>query len=242
MSKTEEKGIWQKIDDAFFFLNTLQILKDGPKIPMYLIVNIHKGGMLVICLLGMLYFQNFSLPALLITLYHGSYGLIWIFKDIVFPDKSFELPLPLGGVVNSALFLLCYASMALTIVSSPDYTHISIDRFLVAGFIYIFGVVLMISADAQKNFTLLIKKGLIDNGIFARTRNPNYLGEISLYLAFGILAQSTWCYGLLLSVWSLMFMSRMKVKDLSLKRKEGWKEYSKKSYLLLPKLLSTGEF
>jgi len=37
-------------------------------------------------------------------------------------------------------------------------------------------------------------------------------------------------------MWSVLFMTNMVLKDASLQMKEGWKEYSEKSYLFLPKL------
>ena len=194
--------------------------------------------MIVFCITMMLLKNNFSLPALLITLFHGSYGIIWVFKDTVFPDKSFKIKITyLAGFITSVSLTL-YSSMAYVITSDSEYKKISVDRFLCAGFCYIFGVVLMIITDAQKTFTLQIKKGLINNGVFAWTRNPNYLGEISLYLAFGILAQSYFCYIYLIYVWISLFWSRMYNKDLSLCKKEGWKLYSQNSYMLLPKLFS----
>ena len=33
-----------------------------------------------------------------------------------------------------------------------------------------------------------LKKGLIEDGLFEYTRNPNYLGEILIYLSFGVLS------------------------------------------------------
>jgi steroid 5-alpha reductase family enzyme len=35
--------------------------------------------------------------------------------------------------------------------------------------------------DAQKFFVLQLRKGVIQDGLFARTRNPNYLGEVLTY-------------------------------------------------------------
>jgi protein-S-isoprenylcysteine O-methyltransferase Ste14 len=213
--------------------------EDQPGLMFNHIVNISKCGMFVLCFTLMILYNNFSFPSLLITLFHGSYGVIWVFKDVVFGDKSFVFKTNYLGVLVTSLALVFYASMAFVIISNPEYKLISVDRFFTAGFCYVFGVILMIASDAQKTFTLRIKKGLISNGVNAWTRNPNYLGEITLYLGFGILAQHMFCYFYLVTVWLTLFWSRMDMKEKSLAKKEGWKVYSQNSYMLLPKLFSS---
>ena len=214
--------------------------KNEPGVQFNYIINFFKTGIFFSCFLLMIYYKNFSLPSLLITLYHGSYGLIWTFKDIVFGDKSFQVKMKYSSAIQVSILLMMYCSMAYFIISDHSYTKISVDRILLSGYLYILGVVLMVSSDAQKNFTLKIKKGLIDNGVFAITRNPNYLGEISLYLSFAILAQRLFCYIFLSSIWIFYFSLRMNTKDDSLKKKEGWAEYSRNSYILLPKFFKKG--
>ena len=50
-----------------------------------------------------------------------------------------------------------------------------------ALFLYTVGIFLHYVSDAQKYYTLQYRKGLIEEGLFSRTRNPNYLGEILIY-------------------------------------------------------------
>lgn len=77
--------------------------------------------------------------------------------------------------------------------------------------------------------------------MFARSRNPNYLGEILIYSSFAL------CVGHLLGfiivhgvACCLAFAMNIYLKDkLSYQRKKGWEEYKEKSYILLPKLLPT---
>ena len=48
------------------------------------------------------------------------------------------------------------------------------------------------TADVQKYFVLRAKRGLITDGLFSRSRNPNYLGEMFIYGSFaGNAAQSS---------------------------------------------------
>lgn len=94
----------------------------------------------------------------------------------------------------------------------------------------------MIGADTQKYTQLKYKKGLIDDGFFALTRNPNYLGEIMIYGGFGIMAKDWLSWVILLSVWSFLFGTGILRKELSYMKKNGWQEYKNKSLILLPRL------
>ena len=58
--------------------------------------------------------------------------------------------------------------------------------FALASFLCISGVFLHYVSDAQKFFVLQLRKGLIQDGLFARTRNPNYLGELLIYGGFAL--------------------------------------------------------
>lgn len=71
----------------------------------------------------------------------------------------------------------------------------------------------MIVSDCQKYFQLKYKKGLINNGMFKYTRNPNYLGEALLYLSFAICAETLISYLILIFVWSTVFTLNIYVKE-----------------------------
>ena len=76
------------------------------------------------------------------------------------------------------------------------------------------------------------------SGMFARTRNPNYLGEILLYLSFAILTGNTISYAILITIWCTLFALNMICKDRSLRRKAEWKIYEKQSSILLPRFFT----
>ena len=115
----------------------------------------------------------------------------------------------------------------------------SASRVISAVLVYALGLFLMIGADSQKFFTLQIKKGLLSTGFFSETRNPNYLGEIMIYLSFAILAEHVLVYGYLILVWLVVFHFNMINKEISLRSKAGYMEYAQKSYYLMPKLFSS---
>jgi hypothetical protein len=58
--------------------------------------------------------------------------------------------------------------------------------FALAPFLCISGVFLHYVSDAQKFFVLQLRKGVVQDGLFARTRNPNYLGEVPIYGGFAV--------------------------------------------------------
>jgi len=71
-----------------------------------------------------------------------------------------------------------------------------------------------------------LKKGLISDGYFKYTHNPNYLGEMMLYCSFAILVNHWWPWVYLLFVWTAIFSLLMLIKESSLRKKEGYDEYS----------------
>jgi len=54
------------------------------------------------------------------------------------------------------------------------------------------------------------------------TRNPNYLGEIMLYLSFATLGGVMISYYILITAWVTLFGFNMYAKELSLRKKDGW--------------------
>ncbi len=187
--------------------------------------------MLIYCVVLMLIYQNWSWRAILYSGVHGSYGLIWLFKDFYFPDKSWQRLETLGFNLVVSSILMGYYSIPFTAIS--NFEEIGPGRVLVVLITYLIGVALMLCADAQKTFTLKIKKGLINSGIFYNCRNPNYFGEILIYNSFALMAQNYKIYCFLYFVW-FIFVLRMILKDKSLYQKNGAQEYFQRSGFLLP--------
>jgi protein-S-isoprenylcysteine O-methyltransferase Ste14 len=116
--------------------------------------------------------------------------------------------------------------------------HISVPPALVglAVFGFTIGVFLHYVSDAQKYYTLQLRKGLIREGLFGRMRNPNYLGEILIYLSYAILSMH-WLPFAIVAGWVFGFFARnMAAKDRSLSRHPGFEDYRKSSGLLFPRL------
>jgi protein-S-isoprenylcysteine O-methyltransferase Ste14 len=167
---------------------------------------------------------------------HGSYGLLWLWKSRVFPDRAWERETGLGYglVIWGGLTLYWIAPWIITSrgVQAPAW-QLGASAALFAA-----GVYLHFASDMQKHVALRLRPGeLVTDGLFRRTRNPNYLGELLIYLGFGLLARS-WAplavIGLFLAA---VWLPNMLRKDRSLSRYPGFAAYKERSALLVPFLL-----
>ncbi len=68
-------------------------------------------------------------------------------------------------------------------------------------------------SDAQKYFFLKLKKGLLIDGMYKYTRNPNYLGEIMIYGGLAIFLGNKLIYLMLIFIWTFIFGLNMISKD-----------------------------
>ena len=208
----------------------------GPRpFQMRHIINLQKGSTLIIMFLCMLTYDNFSSSAWLYTSLHGSYGIVWILKDMIIRDNRWNAYVTLPSLFIMAIGMGLYWFPGLYLISHG--IEVSPPRMALAIIMHTIGIVLMMAADTQKYFVLKLQKGLISDGWLARCRNTNYLGEILVYVPYAILGQHafSWYYYILL--WSLLFGSNMSKKETSFRRKKGGKEYITRSGLLFPNVL-----
>jgi Putative protein-S-isoprenylcysteine methyltransferase len=172
----------------------------------------------------MVFFQNFSPGAILYTALHGTYGIAWLIKAKFFPDLTFQKRVPLGTLVVCGAVMFLYWGFGILIYVGYGIQNPSGKRIFASIFLLSVGLCLMMSADAQKNFVLKYRKGLITDGLFSRTRNPNYLGEALIYSSLAICTGTWIAWGYLLFVWSTLFVERILIKEFSLSKKDGWEE------------------
>ncbi len=208
----------------------------GPRVKFATVINLQKGGTLPFVLLMMALFDDWGPTAWTYAALHGSYGLCWLLKETLFPDPNWQRDISLSGALNAWAFVLGpYWIAPVLIVLSPNEAPTWLLGL--STIVYVLGVVLMMGADAQKYFVLEARKGLITDGFFARTRNPNYLGEMMLYGAFAALSQHWAPWVVLGLVWTLVFLPNMWNKDRRMSRHPGFAEYKARTGLLLPRLL-----
>tara|TARA_Y100001933_G_scaffold164895_1_gene163165 strand:- start:4808 stop:5503 length:696 start_codon:yes stop_codon:yes gene_type:complete len=197
------------------------------------VINFHKGlTPFVVFGLMTLYGNYMAAPWIYLSL-HGTYGVLWLIKEKIFPDANFKDEINLLTSITGFLFLGSYWIAPFILISSYKSVPAAIIAACVS--INIFGVFLHFTSDAQKYFMLQNEKKLIDNGFFKRSRNTNYFGETLIYLSFAILSMS-WIPVIILGIFFfIVFLPRMLKKDKSLSKYPLFKEYKKSSGLIIPK-------
>ena len=198
-------------------------------------INTHKILVTPVVLGMMCFFHNWSTPAFVYLALHGTYSLLWLMKQTYFPDRRFEQRLPFWTGVSHVFLPLAGYYVAPFLLISRHVTMPPVG-FAVVLFVYIVGIFFHYVSDAQKFFTLELRKGLIETGLFSRTRNPNYLGEIAIYTAYAMMSEH-WLPFLILGAWVFgFFVPNMRKKDQSLSRHPGFAEYKSRTGLLFPKI------
>ena len=198
------------------------------------LINLHKGMTAFVVLGLMFFYKNFTIAPLVYLALHGTYGLLWLLKEEIFPDPYFKEKINFLTSVTGFIFLGSYWVAPYILISSPK----SVPDFLIAASISIniIGVFLHFASDTQKYFSLKFKKDLIKEGFFKNVRNTNYLGEILIYLSFAILSMSFIPFAILVTFFFVVFLPRMIKKAKSLTKSPSFEEYKKKTGLILPKL------
>ncbi|MBE9213896.1 DUF1295 domain-containing protein [Plectonema cf. radiosum LEGE 06105] len=197
-------------------------------------INLHKCSTFIFVLALMIIYQNFTIGAWVYLALHGTYGILWLLKDRIYPDKQWEQEVSLGMGILSFFFISLYWVAPFILISSGSIPPSPLIAAAIS--INILGIFLHYSSDAQKYYTLKYKSGLITEGFFARCRNTNYLGEICIYFGFALLVQHWLPFAILGLFAAMIFVPNMLKKDKSLSRYPEFTEYKTNSGLLLPKL------
>ena len=175
--------------------------------------------------LGMIAWHNqwHNPTALAYLALHGSYGLLWALKSRIFPDKSWEQPVSLGYGVCVA-----WGALSLGIQVAPIWLCMCLMA-------YAFGLFLHFASDMQKFTALQLRpNNLIQDGLFARVRNPNYFGELLIYLGFGLLARH-WLPVIIIALFvACYWLPNMRRKDRSLSRYPEFENYKRHTKLFIP--------
>lgn len=136
-------------------------------------------------------------------------------------------------------------------VAITTTTRKAIDTFAIVGFmVWVFGFVIEITADAQKSRFVADpnnKGKFIRSGLWARSRHPNYFGEITLWLGVTIVALPVltgWQWVALISpIFVALLLTKVSgIPLLESKADKKWggqadyEEYKKQTPVLIPRL------
>ena len=198
-------------------------------------IDLHKGATFIYILF--LIFINDSnvtnINAYVYLALHGTYGILWILKSNIFPDRQWESKCSVWyGLLIwfglSLYWIAPYIIITNSIESSNWYIAMCIS-------IYIFGVFFHFTSDMQKFIQLHYNpNNLITDVMFSKIRNINYLGELFIYLGFSLLAMNILPIVALLSFIIIIWIPNMIRKDKSLSRYQNFEEYKKNTNSLFP--------
>lgn len=165
---------------------------------------------------------------------HGSYGLLWVAKGRLFPDPQWQQRVGLGTAIGTAITLTGFW-LAPWLIVSGNAGQVEPWFAGCCVMLYGVGVFLHFVSDMQKHVSLRLRPGvLITEGLWGVCRNPNYLGELCIYLSFALLALH-WAPVLFLGlVIAGVWIPNMRRKDASLSRYPEFAEYKRRTKLLIP--------
>tara|TARA_B000000441_G_scaffold127977_1_gene108270 strand:- start:104 stop:628 length:525 start_codon:yes stop_codon:yes gene_type:complete len=169
---------------------------------------------------------------------HGTYGVLWVLKSMVFPDKSWERKTGLfyGIVILCGLSLYWISPWIIVSGYFNDGQMVIAPNWLISFAIFSFGlgVFLHFSSDMQKYISLKINTGhLITDGLFKKSRNINYVGEFLIYLSFALLSMHWLTIAILIVFIGIVWVPNMIKKDKSLSRYSEFENYKSNSRIFL---------
>lgn len=191
-------------------------------------------GITFLVVLGMMAFydQWHNTTAWVYLALHGTYGVLWMLKSRFFPDRQWEEPssfrfslVIVGGLV--AYWIAPWLLTSRAVEAPPWYLG-------ACTVLYTFGVFFHFASDMQKHTTLKLQPGLITDGLWSLSRNPNYFGELLIYLGFGLLAMH-YVPMVVLGLYVILYWyPNMRRKDRSLSRYPGFEDWKQKTKLFIP--------
>lgn len=207
------------------------------QLPHKFFIDTHKGSNAVAIVALMAHFDAWHNETAWVYLaLHGTYGALWISKSQVFPDKQWDRPVPWSLGLATWGFLSLYWIAPYVITSRDLHAPPWLLGLCVA--LWGIGVFLHFAGDMQKHMHLQLAPGtLLTRGLWARCRNPNYLGEFLIYLSFCLLGMH-WATMVVLglAVFGLWLPNMIK-KDRSLSRYPEFAGWRARSWLFVPGVL-----
>jgi protein-S-isoprenylcysteine O-methyltransferase Ste14 len=205
------------------------------------VINFQKLGTFAVLGVFIAWYHNTSDAAWIYLAMQGASCLVWIIKDLAFPDPNFHKRITVGAGIASFLSVLgwywVFGWLLISRVAQPAYPLPDYAWFGLCISLCILGCVIMTAADAQKYFTLRVKRGLITNGMYRFIRHPNYLGEMMTYGSFTLMVWHWLPVVVLAWIWGGQFAVNMTLKEASMSRYHEWADYKKRSWWLLPLVL-----
>jgi protein-S-isoprenylcysteine O-methyltransferase Ste14 len=199
-------------------------------------IDSHKGITFVAVLIMMaVYDQWQNTTAWVYLALHGTYGILWVVKSRVYGDRHWEERTSLwyGLVIWGGLTLYWIAPWLLTSrgIEAPPW------QLGLCVVLYSIGLFFHFVSDMQKHTALRLRPGLVRDGLWAWCRNPNYFGELLIYLGFGLLARH-WLPLVVIALYvAFVWFPNMRRKDRSLARYPEFADWKAQTSLFIPFVL-----
>ena len=198
-------------------------------------IDAHRAAVIPVTLILIASYDAWSTTLVWIYLaLHGTYTVCWLIKSRLFPDQSWEGYVPARRGLAIFLGLNLYLLVPWLIVSghaqTPAPWFVGVCIAMSA-----FGIFWVFTSDMQKATSLRLRPGtLITEGLWSVVRNPNYFGELLVYLGF-LLLPLHWAPPLiLLFVVLTEWLPRMRRKERSLARYPQFSAYERRTKLFIP--------
>ena len=204
-------------------------------------------------------FQNLRLGSILVgvaiiiwAIRLGSFLFMRIYKDkkdgrfdsIKTSFSQFFMTWTLQG-----MWVFICSSAALIAIANPSGVPINIV-FIVGLLMFVFGFAIEVIADNQKSAFRSISKNkdsFINEGLWARSRHPNYFGEITLWTGITVMGISTFegmnylaIFSPIFSYLLLVYVSGVRLLELRGHKKWGhlkdYQDYQKDTPKLIPRI------
>jgi protein-S-isoprenylcysteine O-methyltransferase Ste14 len=197
-------------------------------------LNLNKGLTFLVMLAFMEKYHQWQNPTAWVYLaLHGIYGILWVLKSLLYPDKTWERKVPfwfgLVSWISLTLYWIPGWLLMLRNIQAPAWVlGICIS-------LYTLGIFFHFTSDMQKNVMLELRPNeLITDRMMSLSRNINYFGEFLIYLSFAILPL-TWLALIPLTFFVLFYWSYMiRKKEISLSQKPGYQLYKQKTKKIIP--------
>ena len=116
------------------------------------VINFQKTGTFPLLALLIAWYHNTTTAAWIYLAMHGTYGLVWIIKDVAFPDRSWQARITILGGINAFVSVLgwywVFGWLLISSRSTPNYPLPAYAWFCLCLTLCILGVAIMIAADA----------------------------------------------------------------------------------------------
>jgi protein-S-isoprenylcysteine O-methyltransferase Ste14 len=203
--------------------------------PRKFYIDTHKGITFLVILGMMALFNQWqNATAWVYLALHGTYGVLWVLKSRIFPDKKWEQPVSIWRGVGyywaglTLYWITPYLLNSRAVQAPPWLLGMVISTCTL-------GIFLHYVSDMQKYIELKYNPGtLITDGLVRNTRSINYFGELLIYGAFALLAMHWLPFVILASVVAVEWLPNMRRKDASLARYPQFAEYEKNSRKFIP--------